>query len=44
MTPGIHNIEAKQGGTFVLRLNWLDESQAPVDLSGYRARLVAAHR
>ena len=43
MTPGIHNIEAKQGGTLVLRLNWLDESNTPVDLSGYRARLVVRH-
>lgn len=44
MKPGVYNIEAKQGATFRLRLNWRDGTGMQVNLTGARARLVVRYK
>ena len=39
MTAGIYDITIEQGDTFTLSANWKDSAGAPVNLTGYSARM-----
>lgn len=39
MAAGQYDITCEQGATFTRTLQWLDENEAPVDLTGYTARM-----
>jgi hypothetical protein len=39
MAAGIYDITIEQGATFQLSLTWKDSNDAPVDLTGYSARM-----
>ena len=36
---GIYDITADQGSTFSRRITWLDSAGAPIDLTGYTAKM-----
>jgi len=39
MTAGIYDITIEQGATFTLNATWKDSAGAPVNLTGYSARM-----
>jgi hypothetical protein len=39
MAAGLYDITIEQGVTFQLNLTWKDSNDAPVDLTGYSARM-----
>lgn len=39
----VHNIEIEQGATFQMNLVWRDGNNAPIDLTGYSARMKVKH-
>jgi hypothetical protein len=39
MPAGIYDMFCEQGATFKSTLSWQDESESPVDLTGYLARM-----
>lgn len=39
MPAGIYDIVCEQGATFVRTLNWLDENETPINLTGFTARM-----
>jgi hypothetical protein len=39
MAAGRYDITCEQGATFTLTLQWLDENEVAVDLTGYTARM-----
>jgi hypothetical protein len=39
MAAGRYDITCEQGATFARTLQWLDENEAPIDLTGYTARM-----
>ena len=41
MTSGVHNWVFGQGETWVGEFSWLDASGAPIDLTGYTAKMQA---
>lgn len=40
MAAGVYDFTVEQGATFQRVLTWLDDSSAPVNLSGYTARMM----
>lgn len=40
----IRDIDIEQGATFVMNLVWKDANQAPIDLTGYTARMQVKRR
>lgn len=41
ITPGNYDITVYQGGTFSQQFTWRDQNNAPVNLTGYTARMMA---
>jgi hypothetical protein len=39
MTAGLYDITIEQGATFQMSLTWKDSNNAPVNLTGYTARM-----
>lgn len=37
--PGVYDFTIRQGGTFSRRLTWKDDAGAPINLTGYTARM-----
>lgn len=44
MTAGVYDMVVEQGATYTLNMTWRDPEAAPIDLTGYSARLQARAR